>query len=95
MACIKQGICGNYPRACKACEVTASAFENYPYFTRISKPKVKFKIFYGNHTMQSADDKVNQWLEENPSIKLVSYQYQQARMGDHSICVEYKEESND
>ena len=52
----------------------------------------KFKIFFGNHTLQSADEKLNQWLEENPNIKLVSWQYSQARMGDHSICVEYVEE---
>ncbi len=52
----------------------------------------KFKIFWGNHTNVSADVKVNQWLEQNPHIKLVSYQYRQVRLGDHSICVEYVEE---
>ncbi len=55
----------------------------------------KFKIFWGNHTNVSADVKVNQWLEQNPHIKLVSYQYRQVRLGDHSICVEYVEEKPD
>ena len=96
MACIKQDACGNYPTLCKACEITSNAFVDYPfeappYFTQVAKPKVKFKIFYGNHTDVSADVKVNQWLAENPHIKLVDYQYQQVRMGDHSICVTYEE----
>ena len=52
---------------------------------------IKFKIFYGNHTTVSADVKVNQWLEENPSVNLLSYRYQQVRMGDHSICIMYEE----
>ena len=51
----------------------------------------KFKIFFGNHTMISADTKLNQWLAENPSVSIVSWQYQQARMGDHSICIAYRE----
>lgn len=56
---------------------------------------VKFKIFFGNHTIRSADDKVNQWLEENPGVELVSYQFQEPRIGDHSICIMYKEEEKE
>ena len=52
---------------------------------------IKFKIFWGNHTMQSADEKLNQWLQDNPSVKILTYQYQQARLGDHSICISYRE----
>lgn len=50
---------------------------------------VKFKIFFGNHTLQSADEKLNQWLAENPLIVIVKWDYSQSRNGDHSICVQY------
>ena len=53
---------------------------------------IKFKIFWGNHTSVSADVKVNNWLAENPHIRILSYQYQQARLGDHSICIAYLED---
>ncbi len=49
----------------------------------------KFKIFWGNHTMQSADEKLNQWLEENPLAIILEWQYRQVRLGDHSICIRY------
>lgn len=51
----------------------------------------KFKIFFGNHTLQTADDKLNQWLAENPSVRIIEWRYDQARMGDHSICIQYVE----
>lgn len=50
---------------------------------------VKFKIFFGNHTLQSADEKLNQWLAENPLIVIVKWDYSQSRNGDHSICIQY------
>lgn len=50
----------------------------------------KFKIFFGNHTVQTADDKLNQWLEQHPNVKVLDYQYQMARIGDHSICIMYE-----
>ena len=49
----------------------------------------KFKIFFGNHTLQSADEKLNQWLEENPLAVILKWQYQEPRIGDHSICIQY------
>ena len=52
----------------------------------------KFKIFFGNHTLQSADEKLNQWREEHPDVYIIGWQYSQARMGDHSICIEYTED---
>ncbi len=55
----------------------------------------KFKIFFGNHTMQSADEKLNQWLKEHPRASVIEWQYSQARMGDHSICILYKEADHD
>ena len=50
----------------------------------------KFKIFMGNAGYK-ADDKANKWLEENPNVEIISMKYQQARYGDHSICILYKE----
>ena len=52
---------------------------------------LRFKIFWGNHTMQSADEKLNQWLQDNPHVNILNYQYQQVRLGDHSICISYLE----
>lgn len=60
--------------------------------------KTRFKIFFGNASGFNdvgADRKVNEWLENNPNISLVGAFYQQARMGDHSICIMYKEDPND
>ena len=91
MKCPKSDICAFYPRMCKVCEVFSNETNQFPYFTRFQCDNVKFKIFWGNHTSVSADTKLNQWLDENPDIKIQSYQYQQARLGDHSICVEYVE----
>ena len=52
---------------------------------------VRFKIFFGNHLVQSADEKLNQWLDENPNVRVIGWRYQEPRIGDHSICVEYVE----
>ena len=49
-----------------------------------------FKIFFGN-VNHYADKKANIWLKENPNIEVVEMKYQQARYGDHSICIMYKE----
>ena len=49
----------------------------------------RFKIFMGN-SGYTADDKANEWLEENPNIEIIEMRYQQARCGDHSICILYK-----
>ena len=51
----------------------------------------KFKIFMGNSS-ETADIKANEWLEENPGIEIIDVRYQQARCGDHSICILYKED---
>lgn len=50
---------------------------------------LRFKIFWGNHTSVSADEKLNQWIKENPLAVIIDWQYQQARLGDHSICIKY------
>lgn len=51
---------------------------------------VRFKIFFGN-VNHYADEKANTWLKEHPDIEVVEMKYQQARYGDHSICIMYKE----
>lgn len=49
----------------------------------------KYKIFFGNQSTVTAAAKLNEWLEKNPDIIIHTWQYQQARLGDHSICIEY------
>lgn len=97
MRCSKKDTCANKGDRCSDCVAISSAFDETPYYVKkeVHKEihKVRFKIFFGNHTMQSADDKLNQWLEQNPKVHIVSWQFQQARMGDHAICIEYEEES--
>lgn len=50
----------------------------------------KTKIFLGT-VNGLADTKFNLWINNVPNIKIISLQYQQARYGDHSICVLYEE----
>lgn len=50
---------------------------------------VRFKIFFGNCT-HHADEAANTWLGKNPNIEVLQMKYQQARYGDHSICIMYK-----
>lgn len=50
----------------------------------------KFKIFFST-TTADAGERLNQWLDENPNVRVIDYQYQQARRGDHSICIRYDE----
>ena len=59
--------------------------------------KVQFKIFFGtlsDDDVALAEVRVNEWLEEERAagyiINIVRWQYQQARYGDHSICIEYE-----
>ena len=51
----------------------------------------RFKIFVGNYN-NTADEEANKWLEENPNVEIVEMRYQQARCGDHSICILYNKE---
>ena len=52
----------------------------------------KFKIFFGCHTLESADEKINAWLDENPDVRILNWQFQEPRIGDHAICIEYAED---
>lgn len=51
---------------------------------------MKFKVFLGTIN-EKADEKFNKWLEQNKNIEIINFQFQQARYGDHSICIMYKE----
>ena len=55
---------------------------------------VQFKIFMGtcNSAETMADVKANNWLQQNPDIRIIETTYIQARYGDHSICIMYEEE---
>lgn len=50
----------------------------------------KAKLFFGTAGGR-ADDKFNEWIEDNPDIEILNFKYHQARYGDHSICILYKE----
>lgn len=52
---------------------------------------IKFKLFFGTCSNGNyADTKANLWLLEHPKIKILNMKYQQARYGDHSICIMYE-----
>lgn len=50
----------------------------------------KAKTFFGTSRCK-ADDDFNEWSKDNPDIEILNFKYQQARCGDHSICILYKE----
>lgn len=54
---------------------------------------IKCKLFNGSFGLNSitADEKFNQWMHEHPNIDILEFKYFQARYGDHSICILYKE----
>lgn len=56
--------------------------------------KYKFKIFFGTQPECPANKKINDWIIDHPNITIFDYQYQQARFGDHSICIRYVEDSD-
>ena len=94
MDCPHSKTCLDYPYLCDECQMKHYPVNGHAAVVRGRSNIVKFKIFWGNHTNVSADAKLNQWLAENPSVELVEWQYQQVRLGDHSICIIYKEKEN-
>jgi hypothetical protein len=59
--------------------------------------KYKTKIFFGtssNCFYDNADEQFNKWIEEHPNIEILKFKYEQARYGDHSICILYQEVDN-
>ena len=58
----------------------------------MQEPKIKFKIFKGNFSQTSADEKLNQWLDEHPNAEIITFDYVEAHYGNHSICLAYTEE---
>jgi hypothetical protein len=53
----------------------------------------KTKIFFGTSGGGglSADIIFNEWIKKHKNIEILNFKYQQARYGDHSICILYKE----
>lgn len=54
--------------------------------------KPKIKLFFGNAGGTKADQLFGEWIEEHPHARVVDFKYDQARYGDHSICILYEEE---
>lgn len=57
----------------------------------MNEKKPKIKLFFGNAAGTTADQLFEEWFEEHPTVKIIDFQYQQARCGDHSIAVFYEE----
>jgi hypothetical protein len=55
--------------------------------------KYKTKIFFGTIS-NYADEQFNEWIRTRPNIKILEFKYEQARCGDHSICILYQEVNN-
>lgn len=55
---------------------------------------VRFKIFFGTIN-EPADIDLNKWLSEQKDTEILDFKYQQARYGDHSICIKYKTSRKD
>ena len=51
----------------------------------------KTKLFFGSFSRKPADEKFNEWIKDNSNIEILSFKYKQAKYGDHSICILYKE----
>ena len=51
----------------------------------------KAKIFFGNAAGRKADQVFGEWIEEHPSVKILQFDYQHGRYGDHSIAILYEE----
>ena len=94
MKCQKSDTCANYGKGCSDCMVMSAPYDETPYYVEKGHRKVRFKTFFGNNTITLADVELNKWLDENPTVRVLAYQYQQARMGDHSICIMYEEKNN-
>lgn len=90
MACSKSDTCANSKVRCYDCQVISSPFDKTPYYVEKKNVKVKFGIFFGSQTTTRADSKLNAWLDQNPNVRIISYQYQATQVG-HSICIEYEE----
>ena len=48
----------------------------------------------GSNGSKSADVYFNEWIKAHQDIDILEFRYQQARYGDHSICILYEEDSN-
>jgi len=92
LMCSKSDTCANYGDRCSDCVVIASPYDETPYYVEKRDKKVKFKIFFGGQSGTRADSKLNEWLKQNPNVRVVGYQYQATQVG-HSICIMYEEES--
>ena len=54
----------------------------------------RFRIFRGVFGAIDADEKINEWLDENPDVKIIDYKFNLSTYGNHAICVLYRENNN-
>lgn len=69
--------------------------DDYPKSVGNKHNKTKYKIFFGTHDFNgavSADELLNQWVDEHPGVRYSFLGYQHTRYGDHSILISYEEE---
>lgn len=97
MECSKKETCVNHEVECYRCAAMADMYTPYPCYKALVSTdgfrRVKFQIFFGSQIKGgAADDLLNEWLSEHPSVVILDMKYQQARYGDHSICIMYREE---
>ena len=84
--------------ACDKCwnrEIPGSESDNLTETKSDDITKTKYKIFFGTHDFNgavSADDLLNQWIDEHPGVQYSFLGYQHTRYGDHSILICYEEE---
>jgi hypothetical protein len=89
--CTKAKTCVNRDKLCSGCMSMSSPFDTTPYYEE-RRVQVRFKIFFGSEDdLHSADRRLNTWLDKHPNVRILSYQYRHANMGDHSICITYEE----
>lgn len=55
--------------------------------------KAKIFTYSGDVCDRHADEKLNEWLEDNPTVCIIDFRYQQSGNG-HSIAILYKEDDH-
>lgn len=60
----------------------------------------KTKLFSGSfHSVggpvKSADEAFNEWIQDHQDIEIIKFTYRQAKYGDHSIAILYKEDTKE
>ena len=74
------------------CFARSSLFYIFERRTMMGNNSVpKAKIFFGNYSGLTADQKFGEWIEDHSNVKIIDFRYEQTRYGDHSIAILYEE----